>query len=59
VIEALGSSIRTGEIVTIVYHAGSNPGAHREVSPIKILAGCEKVRASCIRSGTTKVLMVA
>jgi hypothetical protein len=31
VIETLRSSIRTDEIVTIVYHVGSNPGAHREV----------------------------
>jgi hypothetical protein len=58
VIETLRSSIRTGEIVTIVYHGGSNPGAHREVFPIQILVGDEKVRARCISSGTTKVFIV-
>jgi hypothetical protein len=38
--------------VTIVYHVGSNPDAHREVFPIQILAGNEKVRVRCIRSDT-------
>jgi hypothetical protein len=58
VVETLRASIRTGEIVTIIYHGGSNPGATREIFPIGILAGDEKLRARCIADSATKVFII-
>ena len=58
VVETLRASIRTGEIVTIIYHGGSNPGASREIFPIAITPGDEKLRARCIADGATKVFKI-
>ncbi len=58
VVETLRASIRTGEIVTIIYHGGSNPGASREIFPIGITPGDEKLRARCIADGVTKVFKI-
>ncbi|WP_434939174.1 hypothetical protein ACRWQN_17670 [Shewanella sp. HL-SH8] len=58
VVETLRNSIRTGEIVTIIYHGGSNPGASREIFPVGILSGDEKLRARCIVDGATKVFKI-
>jgi hypothetical protein len=58
VVETLRASIRTGEIVTIIYHGGSNPGASREIFPIGIMPGDDKLRARCIVDGATKVFKI-
>jgi hypothetical protein len=58
VVETLRASIRTGEIVTIIYHGGSNPGASREIFPIGIMPGDEKLRARCIVDGATKMFKI-
>jgi hypothetical protein len=45
-------AISTGEILTVVYHGGSQPGTKRQISPIKITTG--KVYARDLVSGSVK-----
>lgn len=52
--QRLRDSIRTGEILQIIYSAGSRPGMLRQIVPIQIIAGDEKVRARCLLDGVTK-----
>ncbi|MCW3171402.1 hypothetical protein [Shewanella subflava] len=58
VIKRLRDFVSTGEILTIIYHGGTNPGGKREVFPVQILPGEEKLKARCIDSGDTKVFMI-
>lgn len=46
-------AIGTGELVGIVYHGGSQPGAFREIAPLQI--NDDKVRARCYMSNAVKV----
>lgn len=52
VLARLESAIGTGELVSIVYHGGSQPGAFREITPLQIEDG--KVRARCYTSNAVK-----
>lgn len=52
--QRLRDSIRTGEILTIIYSAGSHSGELRQIVPIQIVEGDEKVRARCLIDGVTK-----
>lgn len=52
----LTRAIQAGEILTIKYHGGSQPGAVREIAPIS-LSG-QKLRARCYTSGAVKVFVV-
>ncbi|SEQ49286.1 hypothetical protein SAMN03080615_01672 [Amphritea atlantica] len=42
-----------GEIITIVYHGGSNPGESRKVAPIKV--AITEMRARCYETDAVKV----
>lgn len=48
----LEQAIGTGEIITIRYHGGSQPGTHREIVPLRIEG--DYVRAHCLSSKATK-----
>ena len=54
--ERLEKAIGTGEIIGIVYHAGSQPGAFRDIAPIQIDG--EKIRARCYMSGAVKTFVI-
>ena len=53
----LSEAISTGEIITIVYHGGSQPGTKRQISPISI--SNSKVRARCLSSNETKLFFLS
>ena len=44
--ERLIEASKTGEIITIVYHGGSQPGTKRDISPIRVSK--TEVRARCL-----------
>jgi hypothetical protein len=48
----LAEAIRDGEILTVVYDGGSQPGRKRQISPIRLTEGM--VIARCIASGRVK-----
>lgn len=48
----LEDAIGTGEIITIIYHGGSEPGTSRMISPIKVDNGI--VRARCLTTNKVK-----
>lgn len=51
--QQLEEAIQTGEILTVVYQGGSQPGTSRQISPIKIEGG--KVRARCFSTNAVKL----
>lgn len=55
---SLRDSLRTGEVLSIIYNGGSQPGTLRDIVPLQILQGDEKVRARCMLSGVTKVFVI-
>ena len=55
-IDRLQEAIATGEILGIVYHGGSQPGAFREIAPIAIKDG--KVQARCNASNAVKTFVI-
>jgi len=52
----LEDAIGTGELLTISYAGGSQPGAKRMISPIKVEG--DKVRARCYTSNQVKVFNI-
>lgn len=54
---ALAEAQSTGEILTVVYDGGSQPGTRRQISPIRIAA--DKVYARCLDSGSEKSFTIA
>lgn len=58
VAEILRGAVRTGEVLSILYNGGSKPGVAREIVPLQMLHGDEKVRARCLLTGVTKVFSV-
>ena len=54
--EKLQEAIGTGEILTIIYHGGSQPGSTREILPIKLTDN--KVRARCYTSNAVKTFVI-
>lgn len=56
-IEKLTEAIETGEVLSIIYHGGSQPGAVRQLSPIKVTH--REVRAREIETGIVKTFLVA
>ena len=50
--QVLSEAIGTGEILTIIYNGGSQPGAQRQISPIKISGPI--VVARCLSSDEIK-----
>ncbi|WP_412522088.1 hypothetical protein [Shewanella algae] len=58
VAEKIRGSLRSGEVLSILYNGGSRPGTVREIVPLQMLPGDEKVKARCLLSGVTKVFAV-
>lgn len=54
--ERIQEAINNGEVLSILYHGGSQPGALREVSPIQLKDG--KIRARCYSSNAVKTFIV-
>lgn len=54
--KTLRDAIESGEILTIRYHGGSQPGASREIAPIQITK--DKVRARCYASNAVKLFAI-
>ena len=54
--DRLRQAIQAGEVLTVVYHGGSNPGAVRKIAPMEILGG--KVSARCFTSEATKTFFI-
>jgi len=54
--KVLQSAINNGEILTIRYHGGRQPGASREIAPIQITGN--KVRAHCYASNAVKLFNI-
>ena len=54
--DRLRQAIQAGEVLTVVYHGGSNPGAVRKIAPTEILG--EKVSARCFTSEATKTFFI-
>jgi len=52
----LQEAIETGEILTIIYHGGSQPGTSRQIAPMQI--NDEKVRARALPNKMSKVFMI-
>ncbi|TAN50505.1 MAG: hypothetical protein EPN21_08830 [Methylococcaceae bacterium] len=57
VVFALSEAIRTGEILTVIYAAGSQPGRKRQIHPVSLQQ--DEVLARCIASGLTKSYQIA
>ncbi len=53
VYQRLKAALGTGEVIGIVYHGGSQPGAYREIVPVKL--DRHQVRARCRMSNAAKV----
>lgn len=54
--DALSAAIRTGEVLTIKYYGGSQPGAERQIAPISMEGS--KVRARCYSSNAVKIFSI-
>ena len=54
--ERLREAAEAGEIIKVIYNAGSQPGASREIAPISISNG--KVRARCYASNAVKSFVI-
>lgn len=55
--KVLSEAIDTGEIITIIYNGGSQPGTKRQISPINI--SNSKVRATCLNSNEVKLFSLS
>lgn len=53
----MSDAISTGEIITIVYDGGSQPGTKRQISPIRI--SNSMVRARCLNSNEIKLFYLS
>ena len=56
-INKLSEAIETGEILSVIYHGGSQPGSVRQLSPIKVTS--REVRARDVSSNAVKTFLVA
>lgn len=56
--DRLTEAIGAGELVSIRYHGGSDPGAVREILPLAF-EGPENVRARCYTSNAVKIFRLA
>lgn len=48
----LSAAIKSGEVLSLIYHGGSNPGGQREIAPVSVKAG--KMRGRCYISNAVK-----
>jgi predicted DNA-binding transcriptional regulator YafY len=52
----LQEAIRSGEVLKVKYHGGSQPGSIRDIAPISVKSG--KVRALCYTSNAVKTFSI-
>lgn len=57
VLSRIESAIQTGEILTVTYNGGSQPGVVRQIVPVKFQES-DKVIARCLLSGMTKCFVI-
>jgi hypothetical protein len=55
--QKLSEAMQTGEVLRILYHGGSNPGAMREIIPLQL--SVDKVRARCYTSRAVKEFVLS
>ncbi len=55
--EALCKAVESGEVLTVIYHGGSQPGTKRQLSPIKVTE--REVRARDVSTGDVKTFLLA
>jgi len=55
--ELLREAAETGEIVTVIYHGGSQPGTKRRLAPITVTA--REIRARDIPTGEVKNFLLS
>ena len=55
--QLLADAIGTGEVIRIVYHGGSRPGAVREVCPMAVVG--DELRAHDLAAGIAKVFLLS
>lgn len=56
--EELQEAINNGEVLTVIYHGGSQPGIPRQLAPMQLLPD-GKLRARCIATNTAKIFVVS
>lgn len=56
IVEKLKEAAKNGERVKIIYHGGSQPGAQREIAPIKVTE--TEIRARCYKSNSVKIFKI-
>lgn len=56
--DTLQEAIINGEVLTVIYQGGSQPGKPRQLAPIQLLPG-NRLRARCIATNTAKIFMVS
>jgi hypothetical protein len=56
--DTLQAAIEDGEVLTVIYHGGSQPGIPRQLAPIQLLPD-GKLRARCIATNTAKIFVVS
>lgn len=54
--QILSAAIGTGELINIIYHGGSEPGAARMILPIEITG--DKIRARCHKTNQVKSFQI-
>ena len=57
VLSRIESALQTGEVLTVTYNGGSQPGVARQLVPVKF-QGSDKVRARCLLSGMTQCFVI-
>ncbi len=55
--QILAKAARTGEVIRIIYHGGSQPGSQREISPITVTS--TETRARDISTGIVKEFILS
>ena len=57
IFEILSEAAKSGEIVSIIYHGGSQPGSVRDLYPIEVTI--REVRAREVATGATKTFLLS
>jgi predicted DNA-binding transcriptional regulator YafY len=58
VLETISRAMERKDVVGIRYHGGSNPGAYREIRPLKITK-TGKLQAKCLLTNAVKFFVFA
>ncbi len=52
----LNEAVETGEIISVIYHGGSQPGTVRQISPLKVTH--REIRAREVATGAVKTFLI-